>query len=175
MRSPKSLTLTRIILGSYAAVLIASGVTAIPLRVEFSLLNSFFGVGTFVESTIPALSSWISLVNEGILYISEEFPFLAYGYDWMAFGHFVIAIAFIGAAVHPVRRIWVVEFGIIACVLVIPYSFIMGSARGIPPYWSFIDSLFGFFGIIPLLVARATILKQDDQLVALPALADTTV
>ena len=163
MRLPNTLTTTRIILASYAAILILSGLTAIPLRIELSLLNSLLGEGTVIDSVLPQLSAWISLVNEAIQFISNQYPFLAYGYDWMAFGHFVIAIAFIGAAIDPVRRIWVIEFGIIACVLLIPYSFIMGYLREIPIYWSVIDSLFGFFGMIPLIIARVQILRHSTK------------
>ncbi|MFA9492075.1 MAG: hypothetical protein ACERK1_12695 [Anaerolineales bacterium] len=127
------------------------------------MLNSLIGEGTVIDSILPTLSAWISLVNEAIQYISNQYPFLAYGYDWMAFGHFVIAIAFIGAAIDPVRRIWVIEFGIIACVLVIPYSFLMGYLREIPIYWSLIDSLFGIFGMIPLIFARALVLRHGTD------------
>ncbi len=164
MRLPNALTTTRIILASYAAILILSGLTAIPLRIELSLLNSLLGEGTVIASVLPPLSAWISLVNEAIQFISDQYPFLAYGYDWMAFGHFVIAIAFIGAAIDPVRRIWVIEFGIIACVLVIPYSFLMGYLREIPIYWSIIDSLFGFFGTIPLIIARTLVLRHNADI-----------
>ena len=62
----------------------------------------------------------------------------------------------------PVNRKWVVEFGIIACILVISYGFIMGYVRGIPSYWSFIDSLFGICGVIRLLVDRTLILRIDN-------------
>jgi hypothetical protein len=165
MKKFTSLRTIRIIISFYAVVLIVSGLTAIPLRLELSVMNSFIGEGTYIDSFLPSFSSWISLINSAIEYISEEYPFLAYGYDWMAFGHFVIAIAFIGAAIDPVRRIWVIEFGIIACVLLIPYSFIMGFLREIPIYWSVIDSLFGFFGIIPLIIARVLVLRYstDEQ------------
>ena len=163
MKKFTSLRTIRIIISFYAVVLIVSGLTAIPLRLELSVMNSFLGEGTFIDSSFPSFSAWISLINSAIEYISEEYPFLAYGYDWMAFGHFVIAIAFIGAVVDPVNRIWVVEFGIIACILVIPYGFIMGYFRGIPIFWSFIDSLFGIFGVIPLLVARTMILRIDNN------------
>ena len=59
-------------------------------------------------------------------------PFLGYGTDWLAFGHFVIAIVFIGPLRDPVKTVWVVEFGMIACVLVVPFALVMGGVRGIP-------------------------------------------
>jgi len=39
----------------------------------------------------------------------DGYPFIAYGTDWLAFAHFVIAIAFIGPWRDPVRNVWVVE------------------------------------------------------------------
>lgn len=68
----------------------------------------------------------------------------------MAFGHFVIAIVFIGAWRDPVRNIWLFEFGLIACALVIPYALIFGAVRGIPMWWRLIDCSFGVFGAMPL-------------------------
>ena len=82
---------------------------------------------------------------------------MAYGTDWLAFGHFAIAIAFIGPWRDPVRNIWVIEFGMIACLLVIPYAFVMGEVRGVPWFWRLIDCSFGIFGIIPLWWCRRLI------------------
>jgi hypothetical protein len=48
----------------------------------------------------------------------------------------------------------VIEFGIIACLMVIIFPFIMGPFRGIPIYWRLLDSSFGVFGIIPLWLCR---------------------
>jgi hypothetical protein len=51
----------------------------------------------------------------GIRHTSKDYPFLFYGYDWLAFAHFVLAILFIGPLRDPVKNKWVIEFGIIAC------------------------------------------------------------
>jgi hypothetical protein len=68
----------------------------------------------------------------------------------LAFGHFVIAIAFVGALRDPARNIWLFQFGMIACVLVVPYALLFGELRGIPIYWRLIDGSFGVFGFVPL-------------------------
>ena len=81
-------------------------------------------------------------------------PFLFYGTDWLAFGHFVIAIVFIGALRDPVRNRWLFDFGLTACVLVIPYALVFGGIRGIPFWWRLIDCSFGVFGFIPLWFCR---------------------
>ncbi len=48
---------------------------------------------------------------------------------------------------------WVVEWGILACVLVVPLALICGDAR-IPLGWRLIDCAFGVVGIVPLLLCR---------------------
>lgn len=105
----------------------------------------------------PALAHWISFVHRGVQDTSQTYPFLFYGTDWLAFAHLVIAVAFIGPLRDPVRNIWVVEFGMIACVMVIPPALICGPMRGIPFFWRLIDCSFGVFGIIPLYLARRMI------------------
>jgi hypothetical protein len=82
-----------------------------------------------------------------------------YGTDWLAFAHIVIAIAFVGPLRDPVRNIWVVEFGLIACALVIPAALIFGPLRGIPFFWQLIDCSFGVGGFIPLWVTRQQIVR----------------
>lgn len=84
------------------------------------------------------------------------YPFIAYGTDWLAFAHIVIAIAFVGPLKDPAKNIWVIEFVMIACVLVLPLALIFGPVRGIPFFWRLIDCSFGVFGFIPLwLIHRA--------------------
>src|SRR6185369_17425051 len=83
-----------------------------------------------------------------------KYPFMSYGTDWLAFGHFVIAIAFVGALRDPVRNVWLFTFGMIACVLVVPYAFVFGGLRGIPIPWRLIDCSFGVFGFVPLWICK---------------------
>jgi len=66
----------------------------------------------------------------------------------------VIAIAFIGALRDPIQNRWLFDFGMIACMLVIPYALVFGALRGIPFWWRLIDCSFGVFGILPLWVCR---------------------
>jgi len=154
----------RTILVFFVLALGVSGFTAIPLRFELKILNSIAGNGTIVEDIIPLLAVWISLVHNALENLYQDYAFLAYGYDWLAFGHFVIAIAFLGAVKDPVRNRWVIEFGMIACVLIIPYAFFFGQIRGIPILWRVIDMLFGIFGIIPLYIARRMTLEMETNL-----------
>ena len=86
--------------------------------------------------------------------MDQKYPFMFYGTDWLAFGHIVIAIAFLGALKDPVKNIWIIEFGMLACLLVIPYALIFGAIRGIPFFWRLIDCSFGIIGILPLWLTR---------------------
>jgi len=165
MNTRRRLFWIKTILVFFVLALGFSGLTAIPLRFELNVLNSIAGNGTVVEDIIPLLATWISLVHTALENLYQDYAFLAYGYDWLAFGHFVIAIAFLGAVKDPIRNRWVIEFGMIACVLILPYAFIFGQIRGIPILWRIIDMLFGILGIIPLYIARKMTLELEAELV----------
>ncbi len=147
----------RLLLGFFIVALILSGLTAFPLMWETRLLAAWFGEGTRTASTFPALASWLSQVHTELDASYGTYPFLAYGTDWLAFAHIVIAVAFWGPIKDPVRNVWVIEFGMIACLLVIPLALICGPIRGIPMFWRLIDCSFGVFGLIPLAIVRRMI------------------
>jgi hypothetical protein len=107
----------------------------------------------------PAFSQWIVRINDALQNSYGQYPFLAYGTDWLAFGHVAIALAFIGPLRDPIKNIWVIEFGMIACTLIIPWALIFGMVRDIPFFWTLIDISFGVFGIIPLWLARSDTLR----------------
>jgi hypothetical protein len=153
----------RLVLGIFVVGLVLSGLTAFPLRWELGLLTAWFGDGTTIGSAIPSMAHWLSYVQEGLENTAGEYPFLAYGTDWLAFAHLVIAVAFLGPLKDPVRNIWVVEFGMIACLMVIPLALICGPIRGIPFCWQLIDCSFGVFGLIPLAIVRKMILSLGRQ------------
>jgi hypothetical protein len=134
--------------------LVLSGLTAFPIKAEADILQRLIGVASPFESLWPEMSRWISFVHAGVTEMSQKYPFLSYGTDWLAFAHIIIAIAFIGPLRDPVKNVWVVQFGMIACVLVVPTALICGQIRGIPFYWRLIDCSFGVIGIIPLWLSR---------------------
>ena len=118
-----------------------SGITAIPARSGILLLLDI------VPSSHTGVYDFLLYIKQA-LFTSNDILF--YAYDWLAFAHIIIAILFYGVIKDPVRNIWVVEFGMIACVLVIPFALVIGHFRGIPLWWRLIDCSFGVFGIIPL-------------------------
>ena len=133
--------------------LLISGLTAFPLVFEVKILDIFLGKGSFVEKIWPGMAYWISFVRLGLTETNAKYPFILYGTDWLAFAHIMIAISFIGPLRDPIKNVWVVEYGMMACVLVIPLALICGPLRGIPLFWILIDMSFGVFGIIPLALA----------------------
>lgn len=134
--------------------LIASGLTAFPLVWETAILDRLAGPESAVGGWLPGLASWIHRVAVALAETDARYPFLAYGTDWLAFAHLVIAVAFIGPWRDPVRNAWVLDFGLIACALVIPLALICGPLRGIPWLWSLLDCSFGVLGAVPLWMAR---------------------
>jgi hypothetical protein len=50
--------------------------------------------------------TWLRRVHDGLAETDRKYPFLAYGPDWLAFPHLVIAIAFIGPLLDPVLQLW---------------------------------------------------------------------
>ncbi|MCU7727939.1 hypothetical protein ODJ79_29835 [Actinoplanes sp. KI2] len=125
-----------------------SGATAFPLVTEVRTLSS----ALHHVPAPDALLAWIDRVLEGLTVTGKTYPFIAYGTDWLAFAHLVIAIAFWGPWRDPTRNIWVIEWAMICCAAIIPLALIAGPIRGIPFWWQLIDMSFGVFGIVPLLV-----------------------
>jgi hypothetical protein len=128
------------------AGLALSGITAFPLQTELGLIKDHL-------SGTPAIQHWINTIYNSLVFVNQRFPYLSYGTDWLAFAHLVIAIVFIGPLKDPVKNIWVIQFGMIACVLIFPLAFIAGEVRQIPIFWRLIDCSFGVVGFMPLWIA----------------------
>ena len=82
-----------------------------------------------------------------------RYPFVAYGTDWLAFGHLMIMLFFVLPFREPARYEGVMWVGVWMSVLVFPLAFICGPIRGIPWYWQLVDCAFGLLCIPPLLYA----------------------
>lgn len=129
----------RLLLLIFIVLLALSGLTAVPVQWQLSTVLQYIPVRTL-------LHSWLTRVLSAYTTVNQHFPFLLYGYDWLAFAHLVLAILFIGPYRDPLKNIWVIQFGMIACGLVIPVAFLAGALRGIPVWWRLIDCSFGVFG-----------------------------
>lgn len=155
----------RVWIAIFIIALMLSGITAFALETELAWLDSLF------ENKTNGLSVWIYKVYSALHQTNLDYPFLAYGYDWLAFSHLVIAVAFIGPFKDPVRNKWVIQFGMIACCMIYPLAFIAGYLRQIPCYWQLIDCSFGIIGLAPLyicynkikLLERVTLAKNNTN------------
>jgi len=148
----------RIVLLVFIVVLFFSGLTAIPIDLELSFLLRMIPAHTLV-------GSWLLKVLKAYKEVNSTHPFLFYGYDWLAFAHFLLAIVFIGPYKDPVRNKWVIEFGMIACLLIIPFAMIAGYFRGIPLWWRLIDCSFGIIGLLPLAIVykKIELLEKGEE------------
>lgn len=143
----------------FIIALLLSGITAFPVETELGWVCSWW------PEQHSLFYQWLHTCYQAIKHTNEQYPYLAYGYDWLAFAHIVIAIAFIGPLRDPVKNSWIIEFGCIACIAVVPLAFIAGPIRQIPLYWRLIDCSFGIFGLIPLLICHKKI-KQLGKAIA---------
>jgi hypothetical protein len=144
MHQTQLLTSIRIWIIIFIICIILSGITAFPVETELAWLQKH-------QHIFPtALQNWLTQTYLAIKDTNTKYPSLSYGFDWLAFAHIVIGTAFIGPYINPVKNIWVIQWAMIACVMVIPLAFIAGPIRQIPFWWQLIDCSFGVFGLVPL-------------------------
>jgi hypothetical protein len=152
MTTAAATTRFRIMMTLFIVGLLVSGITAFPLLTELRMLASWLGLADATSASgHHGLGYWILTVKLGLEDMYSRYPWIAYGTDWLAFGHIVIALFFVGPLLRPKEGRSVIYAGMTACVLVIPLALICGGIRGIPLYWRLIDCSFGVFGIMPLL------------------------
>jgi hypothetical protein len=89
----------------FIVALILSGVTAFPIETQLAIAMKHLDV-----FPLP-MQNWLGTIFHAVKTTNDNFPYLAYGTDWLAFAHIVIATAFIGPLTDPVRNIWVIQFG----------------------------------------------------------------
>lgn len=135
--------------------LVLSGITAFPIETQLEFVMNY------IHYFPQIMQLWLTQIYFAVKTTNAQFPFLSYGTDWLAFSHLVIATAFIGPLRDPVKNIWVIELGMIACIMVFPLAFIAGAVRGVPIYWTLIDCSFGLLGIIPLYICRRYITQLE--------------
>jgi hypothetical protein len=159
MTKQKLLFRIRAMIVFFVALLLLSGITAFPLYAELKWITDHH-----VFSSDTAMGAWLYKVWLGVKDINDKNAFLFYGYDWLAFAHIVIGLAFIGPFTDPVRNKWTITWAIIACIGVLPLALIAGNVRGIPGFHILIDCCFGIFGILPLLLVRKWI-RQLERII----------
>jgi hypothetical protein len=157
-----TLTQIRFWLVIFLLGLIASGVTAFPLPWELNILCKILGIPDNADpNTLTGLQHWIAYVRQGVVESDARYRFLAYGTDWLAFGHISIAVLFLPVLRDPKRFEPIIQMGVVVCALVLPLAFICGPIRGIPFYWQLIDCSFGVGGSVPLLIVLKLLKSQS--------------
>ena len=147
----------RLLLIFFIIALILSGVTAFPVETELRWLLKH-------PSLVPAFAQkWLQDVYNALVETNTKYPMLAYGYDWLAFAHIVIAMAFIGPLKDPVKNKWIIDWAMLACLAVFPLAFIAGPIRQIPMFHILIDCSFGLIGLIPLVICRRWINQLEKN------------
>ena len=148
----KLFTQIRVLTVFFMLALIVRGITTFPAYAELKWIldSNMFAEGSTIQQ-------WLLRVFTGIKETKEKYPFVFYGFDWLAFMHLIIAILFIGVYQHPVRNRWIVQWAMLSCVGVLPLAFIAGTAREIPFFHILINCAFGMFGLIMLYVIRLKI------------------
>jgi hypothetical protein len=154
MPEDKQLFKIRLMMSIVIAGMLITAIAAFPIVTNIQLLNQVVGKGTAMGNFLPPLGEWITYTSSTVADLDREHPFLFYASDWMVFAHLIIAIVFIGPWRDPKKNIWVMEWGMIACLAIIPTAMIAGEIREIPFFWRLVDCMFGIICIIPLYLAR---------------------
>jgi hypothetical protein len=115
MEDNKTILFIRKLLLIFIIALFLSGLTAIPVEAELSFLLK-------ISNRPTQMHNWLEKVLSAYKNVNNDTPFLLYAYDWLAFAHFILAFLFIGPYRDPVKNIWVLEFGLIACILIFPLA-----------------------------------------------------
>jgi hypothetical protein len=146
----------------YAFALAISGLTAVNVDWQLrTLVATLWGDAAPGTSWWPAMHAWLATCRDATADIGTRYPYVFYCFDWLAFGICAIGLLFLGAARDPVRNVWVVQFGLICCGLVLVFAAIVPHLRGLPWFWMFVDGSFGLFGAIPLLVILRDIRRLE--------------
>ena len=93
----------RLALSLFIGGLVLSGVTAFPLLTELNLLVRWTDAPRLAASNgwFAPVAAWVLKVHDSLAATYAAYPFIAYGTDWLAFGHLIIALFFCGSDNRP--------------------------------------------------------------------------
>jgi hypothetical protein len=155
-----SLTRAKWMLGIVAAGLFLSGVTIWPAIAELkTAVRLLWG-------DAPAggeLHAFVLKAIEGLEATNAQYPFMLYAHDWLAFAHIMLAVLFAGAIRDPVRNKWVVQAGLLMCLLVPVLAGICIPLRGLPIWWFWIDFAFAPGAALPLWIVFRDIRRIEER------------
>lgn len=159
----------RMLIVFYMVALVAAGVTAFPVEFELKTICTLFSIdeetlSQMQDNAIEPVFSWLYQVKNGISETNYRYPYLAYGYDWLAFAHIIIAAIFVGPLRDPIKNKFVIQWGMFACLSIFPLALICGPIRSIPFFWTLVDCSFGIFGVMPLWFCSKLIDKYEKEM-----------
>ncbi len=94
----------RVVLLFFIGGLVLSGLTAFPLLAEMRFVVRLLGLSDASSSVgFTGFSYWILTVRFGLEDMYSHYPWIAYGTDWLAFGHIIIALFFVGPVLRPLE------------------------------------------------------------------------
>jgi hypothetical protein len=137
-------------LGLVVFGLLVSGITIWPAIPELQAIEKVVWGDT--EPT-GVLHTFVRHAIEGLEDVQSNYPFMLYAHDWLAYAHIVLAILFAGAIPNPVRNVWIVQCGLIMCILIPVLAGICIPIRGLPWQWFLIDCAFAPAAGVPLWIA----------------------
>ena len=148
-------------LGIIVFGLVVSGITVWPAVPELKMaVRIVWGDG----ESAGVLHNFVLQAIEGLESVEANYPFMLYAHDWLAFAHIVLAILFAGAIRDPVRNVWIVQCGLIMCVLVPVLAGICIPIRGLPMVWFLVDFAFAPAAALPLWIALRDIRRTEAKL-----------
>ena len=148
----------KLMLGIVAFGLFMSGITIWPAVPE---LKTAVWVVWGNSQPTGVLHAFVLKAIDGLEFMQANYPFMLYAHDWLAFAHISLAILFAGAIRNPVRNIWIVQCGLILCILVPVLAGICIPIRGLPSLWFLIDFAFAPAAALPLLIALHDIRRVE--------------
>ena len=129
--------------------LLLNGISAVPLQTELKILLSN-------PDALPAfVRDWWMYVQKGVSETSWNYTFMRYGFDWLAFAHLLIAIAFLGPLKDPIKNEWVITWGMIASALSALMALGWEQKRLIPLWWACIDASIAIIAFLILLLCNS--------------------
>ena len=143
----------------FIAVLILSGLCYFSLPFLSKKILSFidaFGIR-------GELYSFAMKLIQAANYNEAHYPFMGYSTDLLGFAHLTFALLFGGAVMDPNKNEWVIRFGLMVCVLLIPTVLLAGWVREIPIIWRVVNCFFGVFGFA-LLFKVFKMVKSNQEL-----------
>ncbi|MBP5220839.1 MAG: hypothetical protein J6034_09120, partial [Bacteroidaceae bacterium] len=76
----------------FMIALALSGITAFPIETELNTFFSVTGINSESVKDDPEIFKFLHYIKENVTETNQKAPQLAYGCDWLAFAHLVIAL-----------------------------------------------------------------------------------